>query len=212
MKRRPSPLPAWARRRQSARLSARDGGARRLGLVAAGVLGLGVLSYLMGPGTLPVRPVPDMMSGRVAQVRDGDSFVLEGAGVRLAGLDAPERDQTCQDADGKEWPCGRVAERRLRDLLESRVTCTPLGWDRYDRVLARCTAAAIDIGGALVAEGLAVSTGGYGAEEADARAAGRGLWAGPFVPPERFRQQRGAPDGPSRLDVLVAAFVGWIGS
>ena len=54
-----------------------------------------------------------------------------------------------------------------------------------------CAVGGVDIGGELVSLGLAVTYRNaprYTGEEAEARAAGRGMWAGEFVDPALWRQ------------------------
>ena len=67
------------------------------------------------------------------------------------------------------------------------------GRDRYKRTLALCQANGEDLGARLVRDGLALAyrrySGLYLTPEADARAAGRGLWAGRFTPPEVWRHR-----------------------
>jgi endonuclease YncB( thermonuclease family) len=43
---------------------------------------------------------------RVAPI-DGDTLKSSTTEVRLYGIDAPELAETCTDANGKEWACGR---------------------------------------------------------------------------------------------------------
>jgi len=137
-----------------------------------------------------LEPAPGMLAGRPA-VSDGDTLRLGGERVRLVGIDAPERDQICQDAGGRDWACGTAARDRLAALVAGgRLTCTGEGHDRYGRVLASCrTAAGVDPAARLAAEGLAVADRQYEAEEAAARAAGRGLWGGAFDRPEAWRER-----------------------
>ena len=76
--------------------------------------------------------------------------------------------------------------------------CAGREHDRYGRLVATCTAGGIDLGGRLVAAGLAWAyvrySEGYVADEADARQRGLGLWRGPAEPPWEFRAAGGAPD------------------
>ena len=109
--------------------------------------------------------------------------------VRLHGIDAPERDQDCRDANGKTYSCGRAAMRALSAAVAGRsVTCTPVEVDQYNRDVAVCTVDDVDLGEAMVRGGHALdyarhSRGRYAAAEREARAARRGLWAGTFETP-----------------------------
>jgi endonuclease YncB( thermonuclease family) len=123
---------------------------------------------------------------------DGDSLRVSGAEMRLKGLDAPEYTQTCRALSGAELPCGRTARRALADMLRAgQVTCTVEGFDRYDRRLVYCRMAGNeeDIGAILVRTGMAVAYGGYEAEEAEARATKRGIWATQFERPADYRKK-----------------------
>ena len=42
---------------------------------------------------------------------DADTLTVEGARYRLDGIDAPELDQLCLNADGEVYFCGRKAYR-----------------------------------------------------------------------------------------------------
>ena len=107
--------------------------------------------------------------------------------MRLIGIDAPELDQTCR------------AHRRRRRLRKTgtrtfagncRARANPLfgpGFDRYGRLLGRCSAGGIDLNATMVRDGWAVDYGGYAAEERQARQAGRGIWAYDFDTPSDWR-------------------------
>ncbi|MEM6441320.1 MAG: thermonuclease family protein [Pseudomonadota bacterium] len=130
-----------------------------------------------------------------AQVVDGDTLRLGAAPVRLEGLDAPERDQTCQDARGHAYPCGEAAAEALRGLIRGRdVRCEIRGADVYGRSLAVCTAAGRDLARDMVLAGWARAgdklADRYAAQEAAARTARRGLWAGRFQDPWDWRADR----------------------
>lgn len=133
--------------------------------------------------------------GRV-RVIDGDTFeVGQGAGavtVRLQGVDAPEGAQRCAGADGRAYDCGARVTSTVRDRYEGRrARCETVEQDAYGRSVAFCEVAGEDVGRWLVAEGLAVAyrrySMRYDLEEKQAFAAQRGLWAGEFLRPERWR-------------------------
>jgi endonuclease YncB( thermonuclease family) len=120
------------------------------------------------------------------RVVDGDTLVLDGREVRLLGIDAPEYRQSCELA-GKARPCGEEAAAALRRLIGAGpVRCTGRRTDKYGRLLARCTAGE-DLGAKLVRDGFAVAYGDYEIEEAAAKSARRGIWAGTFERPADFR-------------------------
>ncbi len=174
----------------------------RDGLLAAAILFLLALLALRLQGT-PDRP----LSGH-ARIVDGDTLMLSGKRVRLSGIDAPELQQTCL-RDGREWPCGQDARAALNRLAAAgQVVCVPSGHDRYGRVLAACRTGMVDLNREMVAAGLAVSYGGYAAEERVARAGRLGLWAGDFDRPQDWRQVHGGTGEPgaSFLDGLGSVY------
>jgi endonuclease YncB( thermonuclease family) len=120
--------------------------------------------------------------------------------VRLFGIDAPEAKQTCRDSSNARFLCGQVATTALREMVGKRqVTCEPRDVDRYQRIVAVCKVDGTDLGGWMVRHGFAVAYRQYGGatyddEEAEARQAKRGLWAGTFTPPDEFRKARVTPN------------------
>ena len=159
--------------------------ARRDGLVALGVL------VVVGVLAVWLQPAPRPISGR-AEVVDGDTLRFDSLRVRLTGLDAPELDQTCTNADGGEWSCGMEAKRVVVALVgKDIVTCARSGRDRYGRALAKCSVLGDDLGAQIVSAGWAVADLDYGLEELSARSAGRGIWVGTFVAPAEWRRTHG---------------------
>ena len=145
---------------------------------------------------------------------------MEQVRVRLHGIDAPESVQQCEDAEGWRYACGEAATEALRALIgldlyseaawkvavESgdlqfaalpEVTCEGSERDRYGRFIGTCFAYENELNGYLVAEGLAVAYREYSEDyvglEAEAKAAGRGLWAGRFVMPWNWRRGQRLP-------------------
>lgn len=136
-------------------------------------------------------PGPGEISGP-ARVIDGDTLDVGGIRVRLYGVDAPERDQTCRSAQGVPWPCGTWSSERVTALYGGRrLVCARKDIDHHGRTVAVCRAEGADIAARLVSEGVIAAypryTRDYVALEAAAKAAGRGLWAGTMQSPEAFR-------------------------
>ena len=62
--------------------------------------------------------------GGPTRVVDGDTLIVAGQRVRLQGIDAPERQQTCRRA-GTRYPCGAEATQALRRRIgRGTVVCT----------------------------------------------------------------------------------------
>jgi endonuclease YncB( thermonuclease family) len=141
-----------------------------------------------------VKPEPFGPGAKIASI-DGDTLrVGDGSEVRLFGVDAPELHQTCQEANGKSWACGRAAKAKLTTLIKGgNVQCVEKSKDRYGRVVALCSAQGVpDLGQALVAQGYAIDLGGpagnpYQTDEEAAKAAKHGIWRGTFEPPWQWR-------------------------
>lgn len=118
------------------------------------------------PGSRSVAAPP--LRGVVERVRDGDTLVLEGRAIRLQGVAAPELGH----------PLGAESREALRQLVAGRtVACIPDGSRTHGRIVAVCTVDGRDLGGALVAAGLArdcprFSGGRYAALERAAAARG----------------------------------------
>jgi len=140
-----------------------------------------------------VTRLPEEDAQGVARAIDGDSLIVSGREIRLHGIDAPELAQSCKRKDGAAWRCGREAKRVLARLVAGKqLRCEGLDEDRYGRLVARCLAGKTDINRAMVMRGLAVAYAdhslAYVADEADAKAARRGIWQGTFKRPGDWRQ------------------------
>jgi endonuclease YncB( thermonuclease family) len=185
---RPRPMPRWG----AGRFRRLPAGSNRPGRRLERLAGLLAVILLFGGAAFlaaRLEPLPPRFSG-IAYAADGDSLRVGGDRIRLIGIDAPEREQICWQADGTEWACGRAAHDRLRDLLAAGpADCQPEGGDKYGRTLASCEVADVDLGAALVSEGLAIAYGDYEREENSARRARLGIWQGRFVDPRRWREE-----------------------
>lgn len=126
-------------------------------------------------------------------VYDGDTFAFGDDVIRLFGIDAPERMQTCQ-GQGGPWDCGEAAKLRLQELIsKGGLQCQQRDRDRYDRTVAACRAGGRDLGLTLVSEGLAIALPEYSrdyiAAEARAREQTLGIWGGTFQTPADYRAE-----------------------
>ena len=136
-----------------------------------------------------------------ASVIDGDTLDIRGQRFRLQGVDTPESAQLCQDGKGKEYRCGQVAANALADKIgAANVACEPIETDKYGRTVAVCRLGGLDLNGWLVEQGLGIAyrkySTAYVSQEAAARGAKRGLWAGKFTPPWDWRKgDRIGPEG-----------------
>ena len=132
--------------------------------------------------------------GDTIKVRCGDPGAYQQLTVRLAAIDAPERGQ----------PFGTASRQSLSALcFNQRASLRARAHDRYGRVVADVTCAGKDAGSAMVAGGMAWVYERYAhqaqdvelfAGQANARAAGLGLWsdADP-VPPWTWRKSGKKP-------------------
>jgi endonuclease YncB( thermonuclease family) len=141
------------------------------------------------------------LSGTAERISDGDTMRIRSADgtrttIRLAGIDAPEKDQ----------PFGRASGRRLSAIclgkpVEAEVRAT----DRYGRTVARVRCDGEDVARTLLGDGLAWhylkyartqpadEARGDSEAEASARAEKRGLWADQEpVAPWTHRKERKA--------------------
>jgi len=133
--------------------------------------------------------------GTRAQVVDGDTLDIGGHRVRLHGIDAPEIAQTCT-ADRRRYHCGVRARQVLIRLIHERggPVCDVGDFDSYGRYLGVCRdAQGRDLNAAMVEAGWALAyrqySEAYVAQEARARKAKAGMWAGQFTPPWEWRHR-----------------------
>lgn len=129
------------------------------------------------------------------RVIDGDTLDIGGHRVRLHGIDAPEQAQTCAQPSGVEWACGAWVTAEVKARFAGRqATCQPIEIDRYGRIVATCQTAGVDIGEAIVAEGLAFAyrrySSAYIAAEKGAAISGRGLHGQQVQNPAAYRKRK----------------------
>lgn len=87
---------------------------------------------------------PERVVQGPARVRDGDTIVVGGTPVRLAGLHCPELDERG----------GQAAAAAMRSLvLRGYVSCQLTGARTYDREVGSCHVGALDLADALIRGG-----------------------------------------------------------
>ena len=129
-------------------------------------------------------------TGKEWRVIDGDTLDLADKRIRLFGIDAPERGQSCGPLD-----CGRAATEALADILSAgRVRCVPIETDRYGRTIARCRAGRLDVNREMVRRGLAWAyrqySEDYVSDEKKAKKARIGIWKNRSQPAWEYRRER----------------------
>ena len=139
-------------------------------------------------------PAPSTFRGEavVTGIADGDTLYADIDGrpirIRLAQIDAPEKAQAF----------GRRSEQSLRELVGKKKVA--LWWkslDRYGRPIAQVSVNGVDVNAEQVRRGFAWVFRRYSKDEAlialeaQAKAAGLGLWADPRpIPPWDWRASR----------------------
>jgi endonuclease YncB( thermonuclease family) len=128
------------------------------------------------------------------RIVDGDTVEIGKTKIRMLGIDAPETDQLCLDANGQKWACGVASREALVAFTSNRLwTCHVNGHDRYGRSLASCSINGQDVDQWMVRSGWALAfvkySNQYVAEEAKARNERAGLWAGAFIAPWDWRSR-----------------------
>lgn len=155
--------------------------------------GIGVAAVLLGGCAIWLWPATETVSGP-ARAIDGDTLIVDGKRIRLAGIDAPERRQHCSGT----YYCGIAAWQTLSDAVADKtITCKIIDRDRYDRRVGRCAVAdgPQDLSEFMAYSGWAISypqydsAGHYAKFQEVARKERRGLWAGDFQEPWAWRQE-----------------------
>ncbi|MGK8642660.1 thermonuclease family protein [Brucella anthropi] len=146
------------------------------------------VALLLTVGLAVAEQSPGSVSG-TARVIDGDTISIRQHRVRIAAIDACEKEQRGL-LNGKTWPCGLVARSYLRKMIDGKhVSCRIVDVDRYNRSVGQCFIENKDIGLAMVRAGQAeamlrylppnhgIDIAGYGYAENDARERLLGIWA-----------------------------------
>ena len=130
-----------------------------------------------GKGELP----SDIKRFYGVKVRDGQTLTASGTIIRLAGINVREPNESCTDADGKDWPCGAQAKGALKRLIRGRsITCALPAGGAGNELTMRCAVVGIDLSTWMVRRGWAkpLVEGDRSFAEAvqEAKTARAGLW------------------------------------
>ena len=137
----------------------------------------------------------------IPRVIDGDSLEINDNKIRLFGIDAPEKKQTCKKPYlvisflnfQRDYKCGQMAINELKNFINNRtIKCISENKDRYNRYLSTCYIKKININSWLVKNGYAVAYKKYSkkyiVEEQHAKKNELGIWQGTFQNPEEWRK------------------------
>ena len=143
---------------------------------------------------LMVSPAHADITGK-PRVVDGDTLVISGERIRLYGIDAPEKKQTCRTKKGKEQLCGKLAKQALQQMTRGRdVVCKGDKRDRYKRLIAVCYSGPFNLNEQMVADGWALAYRKYSKDyvraENFAKSRREGIWRTEFIPPWKWRRQK----------------------
>jgi endonuclease YncB( thermonuclease family) len=128
-----------------------------------------------------------------SKVIDGDTVHINDNKIRLHGIDAPEKRQTCIKF-GQEYNCGTESTEALLKKIEKKpIICkVELNKDRYGRFIGVCFVEEINLNKWMVRNGHAVAYRRYSKEyiqdEEYAKKEKIGLWSGTFLEPEKWRK------------------------
>jgi endonuclease YncB( thermonuclease family) len=129
----------------------------------------------------------------VPVVTDGDTIKILNNKIRLHGIDAPEKNQTCV-MNKKIYNCGTVATKTLiKKIGKNKVKClNQKNKDRYNRFIGVCFVKKDNLNKWMVRNGYAVAykrySKDYVLDEEFAKTNNLGLWSGTFLKPEKWRK------------------------
>lgn len=138
----------------------------------------------------------------LARVVDGDTISIARQRIRIAAIDACERDQL-GTRNGKSWQCGQVARSAMMRLANGQfIRCRIVDIDRYRRPVGQCfDDADQDIGLTMLKNGMAetmfqylprthsIALGEYSRAEKRAQSKQLGIWSAKIMKPADFRRQ-----------------------
>jgi len=161
-------------------------------LAAFGILTFVLMFFGKSREIVVDEPKPRVLQS--IRVIDGDTIDLDGARIRLFGIDAPERAQPCL-RNGQTYNCGAASSEYLKFLLVGEhITCETESTDRWGRAVATCLINDVDVSQQMVKSGWAIAYVEYSKRYVDheefARSNGLGMWAKDFELPKDWRSRK----------------------
>jgi len=129
-------------------------------------------------------------------VVDGDTVMLNGAKVRLWGVDAPEMAQQCSADFQQTWRCGQEAAVALKQLIAAQdLACYEKARDGNGVMVGQCFVGQIDVNGWITKNGWALAfrehTTQYVSRESMAKLRRAGVWrTGGIESPSEWRARQ----------------------
>ena len=137
-----------------------------------------------------------------AKIIDGDTIKIRNKKIRLHGIDAPEKKQTCKKpyliigifSFTKSYLCGQVSTHKLTKKINNQIIkCKIKDVDRYNRLIGECYKRNQNLNSWLVSNGYAVAYRKYSkkyiSDEMNAKNNKLGIWQGKFEMPWDFRRK-----------------------
>ena len=137
-----------------------------------------------------------------AKIIDGDTIKIGNKKIRLHGIDAPEKKQTCKKpyltinvfSFTKSYLCGQVSTNKLTKKINNQIIkCKIKDVDRYKRLIGECYKRNENLNSWLVSNGYAVAYRKYSkkyiSDEINAKNNKLGIWQGKFEMPWNFRRK-----------------------
>ena len=137
-----------------------------------------------------------------SKIIDGDTIHVKNNKIRLHGIDAPEKKQTCKKpyltisvfSFTKSYLCGQVSTNKLTKKINNQIIkCKIKDVDRYNRLIGECYKRNENLNSWLVSNGYAVAYRKYSkkyiSDEINAKNNKLGIWQGKFEMPWNFRRK-----------------------
>ncbi len=162
---------------------------RPTAMLAALLVGMAIATGAIAQSADDDTVIPPVPKPRFTVV-DGDTVKFGPQTVRLFGIDAPERSQTCDDG---QWRAGVLARKALEEFISGRpVNCKLVDTERRSNPpVAQCFAGEDDLQEKMVSAGwawaLPSSKDRYAAEEREAAQRKLGVHAHKCVSPAEWR-------------------------